>query len=197
MPWVPRPLPLANPTVSQLEHAHAVYERREDRAYAYRAARCLLEQRAGTEAEAVRLLLHSWNQRVGFDKRDLGAVLRDTAPRRSGVRDRLLESLPDKDCATAETIFARFTGVLGPVGAAKALGPLHPTIYVMWDTEIARQYCGSTWRRNVAATYGRFMSITAMQARSCRGARERFDVELLKVIDERNCCCLTKRWISI
>ena len=39
----------------------------------------------GRRRRRVRLLLHSWNQRVGFDKRDLGAVLRDTARRRSGV----------------------------------------------------------------------------------------------------------------
>jgi hypothetical protein len=196
VPSVPRPLPLANPTVSQLEHAHAVYERREDRAYAYRAPRCLLEQATGTEAEAVRLLLHSWNQRVGFDKRDLGAVLRTTAARRSRVGDRFLESLTEKDRGTAESIFAGFAGALGPVGAAKALGLLHPTVFVMWDTEIARQYCGSTWRRKVAATYGRFMSITAMQVRACHGGRERFEEQLLKVIDERNYCCHTKCWIS-
>jgi hypothetical protein len=172
-----------------------VYERHEDRAYAYRAARCLLEQGTGTEAEAVRLLLHSWNQRVGFDRRELDAVLRTTARMRSRAGDRLLESLTDKDRATAATIFARFADVLGPVGAAKALGLLHPTIFVMWDTEIARQYCGSTWRRNVETTYGRFMSITATQVRSCHGGRERFEDQLLKVIDERNYCCLTQRWI--
>lgn len=114
---------------------------------------------------------------------------------RSRVGNRLLESLTDSNRATAETIFARFTDVLGPVGAAKALGLLHPTIFVMWDTEIARQYCGSSWRRNVAATYGRFMAITTMQVRSCQGGRERFEEQLLKVIDERNYCCLTQRWI--
>jgi hypothetical protein len=172
-----------------------VYERREDRAYAYRAARCLLEHGTGSEADAVRLLLHSWNQRVGFDKRELDAVLRSTARMRSHVSDQFLESLADRDRAAAETIFARFAGVLGPVGAAKAIGLLHPTIFVMWDTKIAREYCGSTWRRNVAATYGRFMSITAMQVRSCDGGRLRFAEQLLKVIDERNYCCLTKGWI--
>lgn len=144
MPPVSRPLPLPNPTVPQLRRAHVVYKRREDRAYAYRAARCLLEQGTGTEAEAVRLLLHGWNQRVGFDKRELDTLLRGTARIRSRVGGRLLESLTNKDRATAETIFARFADVLGPVGAAKALGLLHPTIFVMWDTEIARQYCGST-----------------------------------------------------
>jgi hypothetical protein len=181
--------------VSELRRAHAVYERREDRAYAYRAARCLLEQGSGTQAEAVRLLLHSWNQRVGFDRRELDVVLRGTARRRSRLDDRLLESLTDRDRGIAETIFAKFADVLRPVGAAKALGLLHPKVFVMWDTEIARQYCGSTWRRDVAATYGRFMSITAMQVRSCAAGREQFEDQLLKVIDERNYCCLTRGWL--
>jgi hypothetical protein len=188
-------LPLPNPTVAQLRHAHAVYERREDRAYAYRASRCLLEHGAGTPAEAVRLLLRLWNQRVGFDARELDDVLRNTARARAGLGGALIESLTDRDSGRAETIFARFAQVLGPVGAAKALGLLHPTIFVMWDSEIARRYCGSMWRRDVAATYGRFMSITATQARSCRGGRERFADQLLKAIDERNYCSLTQHWI--
>jgi hypothetical protein len=181
--------------VAELRRAHAVYEQREDRAYAYRAARCLLDQGSGTQAEAVRLLLHSWNQRVGFDSRELDAVLRDTARARSRLDDRLLESLTERDRGIAETIFARFEDVLRPVGAAKALGLLHPKAFVMWDTEIARQYCGSTWRRNIAPTYRRFMAITAMQVRSCAGGRQQFEDQLLKVIDERNYCCLTRHWI--
>lgn len=158
---------------------------------------CTLPARAGagTDAEAVRLLLRVWNQRVGFDQRELDAVLRETSRRRSGFGHRLLESVTDGDRARAESVFARFAGVLGPVGAAKALGLLHPTLSVMWDTEIARHYCGSTWRCNAVAAYGRSMSITAVQIRSCRGEPERFGDELLKVIDERNYCRLTQRWM--
>ena len=151
---------------------------------------------AGTQAEAVRLLLRIWNQRVGFDPRELDAVLLRTARAGERLGNGLLESLTERDRGTAEAIFARFAQVLGPVGAAKALGLLHPTVFVMWDTEIARRYCGSTWRRNAAAAYGRFMSMTAEQARSCRGGRERFGDELLKVIDERNYCSLTRRWMK-
>jgi hypothetical protein len=137
-------LPLPNPTVDQLRRARAVYERRENRAYGYRAARCLLMHGAGTHAEAVRLLLRIWNQRVGFDPRELDAALLRTARARERVGNGLLESLTERDRGTAEAIFARFAQVLGPVGAAKALGLLHPTVFVMWDTEIARRYCGST-----------------------------------------------------
>ena len=62
---------------------------------------------------------------------------------------------------------------------------------MLWDTAIAKAYCGSAWRRRAAASYGRFMSISAEQARTCEGGRDRFGQDLPKAIDERNYCVLT------
>jgi hypothetical protein len=181
--------------VAELQRARRIYDRHEPRAYAYRAARCLLEHDAGTEDEAVRLLLRIWNQRVGFDRQRLNAVPRATARARARLAERSLESLADRDLRSIERIFAQFAGVLGPVGAAKALGLLHPSAFMMWDTGIAGAYCGSTWRRDAAASYGRFMMISAEQVRGCRGGREEFGDELLKRLDERNYAALSQHWM--
>jgi hypothetical protein len=56
---------------------------------------------------------------------------------------------------------------LKPVGAAKALGVLHPNFFMLWDDAIAEVYCGTAWRRHAAESYGRFMVISADQARAC------------------------------
>lgn len=192
---MPRALPLGNPTVAELQRARRVYDRHEPRAYAYRAARCLLEHEAGTEDEAVRLLLRIWNQRVGFDRQRLNAVLRATARARTRLAERSLESLADRDLPAIERMFAQFAGVLGPVGAAKALGMLHPNVFMMWDTGVAAASCGSTWRRDAPASYSRFMMISAEQVRGCRGGREQFGDQLLKRLDERNYGALSQHWM--
>jgi hypothetical protein len=186
---------LPPPTVGDLETARKTYEANERRAVVYRAARRLIDQDIGPLGESVQVLLLSWNPRVRFESAALAAVIDETDALRHDVESRALESLSEEDSRVVTDLFERFSAILGPVGAAKALAVLHPNFFMLWDTAIASRYCGSGWRYNCPDKYMRFMLISAEQSQSCADGRQTFGDQLPKILDERNYCILTKRWL--
>lgn len=56
------------------------------------------------------------------------------------MRGRSLASLKAADEPKVLRVFATFQNKLGPIGAAKALHPLAPGFFAMWDNDIAAAY---------------------------------------------------------
>jgi hypothetical protein len=83
--------------------------------------------------------------------------------------------------------------VLGPVGAAKALGLLSPRVFPLWDTAIGDAYIGYRWALDKAPPehYRKFVVYCIEQ---CTAAvnEEQFGPALLKTLDEWNFCVWTK-----
>lgn len=105
-------------------------------------------------------------------------------------------SLTDDEVDTVAAIYGQFREVLGPVGAAKALGLLNPRVFPLWDTAIGDAYIGSKWALDKAPPehYRTFVVYCIGQ---CTAAvnEEQFGPALLKVLDEWNFCVRTKGWL--
>lgn len=150
-----------------------------------------------TEIEAVDLLVRVWNPGSSYTQalslQAIDGLLEATASARNAFTGRDITSLTDNERSTVHAIFASFRTTFGPVGAAKALGVLHPRFFPIWDTRIATAYVGHAFRKN-PDHYLRFMDYCSEQ---CRHVREHpFGDGLLKVLDEWNFCVWTKAWID-
>lgn len=199
---MPRAFPLYLPTAEELRFAHDAYVARESRDYAYRAARCMLtgEPTRFTEAEAIDLLLRIWNSRSRYTHKltlaNTDALLAASEATRFQFEDRPITSLESHEHGRVADLFDDFRQLMGPVGAAKALGVLHPRFFPLWDTAIAEAYCGSRWSEvdRCPRHYLEFMGICVEQC-SSQVSEEEFGPSLLKTLDEWNYCIWTHGWI--
>jgi hypothetical protein len=151
-------------------------------------------------AEALAVLLQTWNQafyryRGGFKAADLENIesLLDRSSTRLGVyfgRDIL--SLADEDENGIEKLFNSFEAVLGPVGAAKALHLLVPTLFPLWDRRIARRYSCSLKTGANGPNHLKFMQICQAQLRQLA---DQGTPCTLKSLDEFNYRKFTKGWV--
>lgn len=178
-----------------------MYEQREHRAYAYKLARQIISSATPidgmTEVEAVDLLLRIWNRGASQTKllslARLDTLLAITADARAAFEDRHITSLRDAEQSEVEGIYGGFRESLGPVGAATALGLLHPRFFPLWDSKIASHYVGASFRQS-DRSYVDFMHCCAEQ-RSVGVSEREFGEWLLKTLDEWNYCIWTQGWI--
>lgn len=197
-----RAIPLHHPTAAELHAAHVVYEEQEPRAYAYRLARQFIASDAPgaeyTTVEAVDLLLRVWNPRApqtrALTLAGVRGLLEETADARWAFADRHIATLTEVEHAAVAEIYGSFRNVLGPVGASKALGALHPRFFPLWDTEIADAYVGANFRKE-ASYYLQFMDYCIEQC-TTNVAEAAFGDGLLKTLDEWNYCLWSNDWIE-
>ncbi len=185
-------------TLDQLAEAHAAYRANEPRELHYRVAQTLAAQAWADQgdyslAEAVEVLLLSWNlgyyrrARVPFVHAEIAALIEANAAGVSAFRDRPIESLVQADLPEVERLFMAFRGVVGRVGAAKALHVLAPRFFALWDNPIAKGY---RFHSLNPSDYRRLMCSVAAQARMV-GGEAGFGRGLPKAIDELNYCRFT------
>jgi hypothetical protein len=144
-------------TVANVKAARAAFEENEPRDLFYRAASELvaLVRRGSTSltlAEALAVLLPTWNkayyQYRPFDAHHFGAIeALLTAYRKllDRYRDMPIEKVSQDDKKRIVELFEAFEGVLGPVGAAKALHLLAPLTVSALGPLACRGLWPTTW----------------------------------------------------
>ena len=171
-----RPLRIPMPTRTEVEAAQAEFKRVERRDLHYRAARELIRlQDAGltsiTLPEALTILLQSWNKTYyrfrRFDYDGLDALWSEWQKRFEPFRKREIASYTPTDEAEIEAMFAAFSDVLGPVGAAKSLHLLAPRFFPIWDDRIAKAYRLNN-QGSRAEDYTTFMLVCKTQAQNAK-----------------------------
>jgi len=88
-------------------------------------------------------------------------------------------------------------GRKSPVAVAKALHPLAPNFFPLWDDQIAKAY-GCYYNNNPAEKYIRFMKLIKEFAEKVGDYINPSNYQnktFLKLIDEFNYSKYTKRWI--
>lgn len=195
------------PSCDELTRARIAYEANEPRGLFYRTALELIRLAdAGlTEinvAEALATHLMTWNASYyrfhgKFGEQHFQEIEALVARRHDDAiayRSRRLEDLRDEEADAVKGLFADFEGVLGAVGAAKALHLLAPRFFPLWDTEIAAR--GYHVRLGAMGTnenrYWRFM--LAIRAECLQlGGETKWGDGIVKRIDEFNYCRYSKR----
>jgi hypothetical protein len=198
LPRLPKAFPLQHPTADELHGAHAIYTEKEPAEYAHRLSRHLLEGDAFTRGEAIHALLRIWSPKgPKATPADITSVLDETAEARAAFADRHIATLVVAEHDAVKEIYAAFRGVVGQVGAAKALSVLHPRFFPMWDTKIAVAYLGWRWRAQGAPPehYLMFM-VCAIEQCTTAVDEDTFGHTLLKVLDEWNYSIWTKKWLA-
>lgn len=195
------------PTTTDLEIAHAVFESEEPRDLFYKAATDLVDSAFRgasrlTLAEAIGMLLQTWNRSYyqfrRFDERHFLEIERLLDRNEALIRDfrrRTIGDLSYGDAHVVMSLFHEFELVLGPVGAAKALHLLAPRVFPLWDRSIARGYSHELGRTGSnAGHYWHFVQESKQQLANLGSAAA--PEHALKAIDEYNYVRLTKHWMA-
>lgn len=187
--------------------ARKVFRRKEPRDLFYRAATELIRlvRRRPTSltiGEALAVLLQTWNKDYyrfrKFDNAHLAGIERLLATHKATLtryRSQAIGDLDRRDRAAVENLFQAFEDVLGPVGAAKALHLLAPSLFPLWDRAIAEAYDLKLGSRG--SNGQRYWQLLLISQRQCLDL-EREDPDCqdpLKAIDEYNYCKYTKGWL--
>ena len=201
---MPRAVPIHHPSADELSAAHATYVEHEERNYAWHIARrALIDPVVGahlSEREAVDLLLRSWNGRSSYTHQlTLGAienVVDATSQDRASFDGRALETFNEDDHPVVAEVYLRFRTVMGPTGAAKALGLLHPRFLPIWDSRIGNAYIGYRWSRDKATPEAYLTFVDYCREQCTTDVDEAaFGPTLLKTLDEWNYCIWSKGWL--
>jgi hypothetical protein len=195
------------PTLEDLEYAHATLERNEPRALFYKVSAEIVDmalrgQTLLTVSEGMAVLLQAWNPGFyhlrPFDTRFYAGIERLVATYRDLIlsfRQRSIESLSEEDEAPLKELFGAFEQLLGLDAAARCLNLLAPLFFPLWDRHIARAY-GLPLEPAVTNSerYVRFMKIVREQVLRLGGQRG-VGRNPLRAIDEYNYCKCSKRWL--
>ncbi|MBN2018969.1 MAG: hypothetical protein JW749_01950 [Sedimentisphaerales bacterium] len=197
------PLEIPNEKINE---ARKIFKQHEPRDVFYRAATVLVELALNgkiplSPAESIAVLLQTWNKAYyqfrKFDARhycDIESLLDKHLRPLKDYRNSTIDRLNGNDEYIIKDIFKDFEIVLGPVGAAKSLHLIAPSIFPLWDRAIAKEYKTSLKKIGTNAdNYLKFMQVTKQQYTLLR-KQDNAD-NLLKAIDEYNYCKYTKKWI--
>jgi hypothetical protein len=159
-------------------------------------------------AKGISIIIRGWNfLYANFNFNDLINCVSRNRNLLSDFRDRNILNLSENDFVPMTILFNDFLEVLkrekdgakSPVSVAKALNPLAPDYFPIWDSSIAEAYkCGfiGYGPENAASIYMRFcrkMKFMASQVKDYIPGPD--DRSLLKRIDEYNYAKYTKYWI--
>jgi len=167
--------PFLSPTAEQLQKANRKFKRVEGRWRDYedasKAVSSSLDGPASGLVAALHKLLLTWNRRFyathsPTDPTYLGALANLLDRYRGQILHFRNESIqtfsPEDD--EALVLFVRFSRVLGPVGASKALHLLAPAFFTIWDNWIAGVH-GMYPNQGGWEHYSRLMVIRQKQCR--------------------------------
>ena len=170
-------------------------------------------------ANGLGVLLLTWNMsyyRFGpLDLQQLEQFLIDFGGQVMGYRPRQITSLTPADEAglrpllnAALLALARVGGPPSPVSVAKALNPLAPDFFPLWDRSIAEAFVGTVTGMNFADQYIAFMNLTKTQIDqliedwgSWSNVSDQLTIDsiskpLLKRLDENNYARYTYPWVT-
>ncbi len=150
-------------------------------------------------ANAIAALIKSWNwnhlrfhpEKTARLESDVENLIVANYPLLCQFRARSLASITAADRPTVLGLFSNFADTLGPVGSAKALNLIAPSLFPLWDNAIACEYGVDL----SASGYALFMAISLVQIERLAGQLPE-GLAPLKTIDEYNYCKFTKKWVS-
>lgn len=194
-------------TKQNIKEARKVFEQNEPRNLFYKVSIILVKLSFKrkiklTPSESLGVLLQTWNRvYYRFRKFDeshyckIERLLKNNLESLHKYRKLKIENLGDKDKQKIKRIFKDFENILGPVGAAKSLHLIAPSVFPLWDRSIATAYNTPLKKTGTNSdNYIQFLLKTKQQVkRLLQSGVERKN--LLKRIDEYNYCKYTKGWI--
>jgi len=200
-------MPPIYPSREDVAAARVAFGEHEPRDIFYRAATELIRlARTGacsvTVGEAICVLLQTWNRAFyqyhpasARHIEDIEHLLARHAAWLQRVQEATISECDEVTLDALDTVFTDFEGILGPVGAAKALHLLAPHCLPLWDRKIAWSYgveLGSAGSN--ASRYRSFFDMARSQSERL-GGDAGLGRPVLKALDEYNYCHFTKHWI--
>ena len=193
-------------TVKNIRDARRVFEQNEPRNLFYKVSIVLVDLSLKRKtklslSESLGVLLQTWNKAYyryrKFDEDHyckIEQLLKNNLTSLQKYRKSKIENLDKIDEQNIRSIFRNFEKVLGPVGAAKCLHLIAPSVFPLWDRAIAAAYNVPLKQSGKNAdNYLIFTNISKQQCISLN--KEGLPKNLLKAIDEYNYCKYTKKWI--
>jgi hypothetical protein len=197
------------PDCEEFRRGYEAYNQRERRGPIYFEAITRISKTWGNPcgmAEGVSILIRGWNYLfANFNLESLVDCIKNNLKTLNEFRNRKIDSLSDNDGDKIKNLFDDFLNSLqriadkkkSPVSVAKALHPLLPDFFPLWDNPIADAY-GCHWFYSDIAktTYFQFCrKIQLLAERIKRYVPNPDDRSLLKRIDEYNYSKYTMHWI--
>jgi hypothetical protein len=205
----------APPTRDEFQRGYLAFRERESRDAMYRTAIFLVRYFWGKPAETANglgVLLLTWNQSLyrygSFDFQLLEETITANQEQLTLLRGRDIFSYAPAEDTSIRQLFNQFLAALAvcegskkgarsPVAVAKALHPLAPDFFPLWDTDIANAY-GCSFRDRPDENYVDFVRRMKHLAEYLTSLGVQFGdagESVLKVIDEYNYAKHTKGWV--
>lgn len=196
---------MSTPIPADFEKGYLAYQKRDKRDSMYKIVTFLVDHFWGKPAEmadSLGVLLLTWNQafyRFGiFDFDKLEECIAGNFPVLDKYRDSSILNYTPADDKAIEHLFQQFLdalqirdgkkkGAKSPVSVAKALHPLAPDFFPLWDNKIAQAY-GCAYSSNPAEKYLIFFRKSKEMAEKLHSSvdAKAMGKTLLKLIDEYN-----------
>lgn len=187
---------------------YEIYNKNERRGPIYFEAISRLSNSWGNPsgmAEGVAILVRGWNYLfANFDFMKLVNCIEINLATLNEFRNRNIDSLSQADADRIESLFDHFLDALqrvadnrkSPVSVAKALNPLAPNFFPLWDSKIADAYGCWYFSDTAAPRYISFCEKMKLMAERVKHyVPSPDDRSLLKRIDEYNYSKYTMHWI--
>ena len=156
-------------------------------------------------ARGVSVIIRGWNHfYANFDIDNLARCIEGNLTALEDFRNRHINTLSDVDDEAIRSVFNEFVDALrrqkdnkaSPVSVAKALNPLAPDFFPIWDSNIAFAYDCFYLADIADSPYIRFCKKNKIMAeRVFECVPKHDDRSLLKRIDEYNYSKYTMHWI--
>jgi len=189
---------IQTPSVAEVRAARERFREVEPRGLFYRAATELVDLALSHKtklsvSEAIAVLLQTWNVTFyRFNKFDAGhfdkldTLLKQHADVLNSLRKRQIETSSADDEQKIARLFDDFEALLGPVGAAKCLHLMAPSLFPPWDNAIAAKLrCRLARSGTNSSRYLRFFRCTKQQVLHL-ASEDKTLQDKLKAIDEYN-----------
>lgn len=199
-------MPQPHITIKNIKAARRAFEKNEPRDLFYRVARLLVDLALNkkiklTLAESIAVLLQTWNKAYyrfrKFDAghyRDIEQLFQNHIKSLHKYRHLKIENLSKIDEQNIRPIFSDFEKILGPVGAAKSLHLIAPTVFPLWDRAIAAAY--DIPLKKSGKNADNYLTFISSAKQQCAWLQKKgMSKNILKTIDEYNYCKYTKKWI--
>lgn len=197
------------PGFKEFRSGYTIYNEKEKRGPIYFETISYLLQNWGNPvgmANGLSILVRGWNRfYANFDLDRLAKCVETNLQTIDSFRNRDIKSLSNADTDEIKSLFYQFLDALqrqsdnrkSPVSVAKALNPLAPYFFPLWDSNIAFAYNCIFWAENAASEYIKFCKKMKLMAKHLKTwVPKNDDRSLLKRIDEYNYSKYTRFWIS-
>lgn len=196
------------PNCTEFWNGCDIYNEKERKGPIYFEARSIISDNWGNPegmARGVSVLIRGWNHfYANFDIDSLTRCIEGNLIALEDFSKRHINTLSDADDEAVRNIFNEFVDALrrvkdnkaSPVSAAKALNPLAPDFFPIWDSNIAFAYDCFYLADIADSPYINFCKKTKIMAeRVVECVPQQDDRSLLKRIDEFNYSKYTMHWI--